>query len=191
MHPAPLRPTHAVALAGLLLVTVATLHLMGQPWRCDLGDLSIWSGGAASPHTSQHFADPYTFTHLLHGLILYAAIWALLRGRLDAGGRFVLAMALEVAWELFENTDFVIERYRDATISLNYYGDSIVNVLGDLVACALGYGAAMLLPLWGSAAVFLAIEAVLALWIRDNLLLNIVMLIYPSEAIRAWQMGGG
>ena len=191
MHPVPLRPTHALALASLLLVTVATLHLMGQPWRCALGDLSIWSGGAASPHTSQHFADPYTFTHLLHGLILYAALWALLRGRLAAWDRFVLAMALEAAWELFENTDFVIERYRDATISLNYYGDSIVNVLGDLAACALGYGAAMLLPLWGSAAVFLGIEALLALWIRDNLLLNVVMLIYPFEAIRAWQMGGG
>lgn len=178
----------AVALAALLLVTAATLHLMGQPWWCERGDLRPWISEVQSAHNSQHLADPYTLTHVLHGLGFYLIVWALLRGRFEQRDRFLVAMAAEAVWEVWENTDFVISRYRDSTISLDYYGDSVVNALGDIVATAAGYGLAMALPLWGSVAVFAGIEVLLMVWIRDSLFLNILMLIWPIESIKTWQM---
>lgn len=162
---------------------------MGQPWWCAQGDPGPWSSAVNSAHNSQHLADPYTLTHVLHGFGFYMAVWALLAEAVPQRRRFLVAMAAEAAWELFENTDFVIERYRDATISLDYFGDSIINSLGDIVACAVGYLAAMAFPVWASAASFAAIEVLLLLWIRDSLLLNILMLVWPIDAIKSWQMG--
>ena len=186
----PLQRHHAVVLVAILIVTIAALFLMGQPWWCESGDLAPWSGDVNSSHNSQHLADPYTLTHVLHGVALYGILWALLGARLGQPSRFVLAMGIEATWEIFENTPFVINRYREATISLDYFGDSIVNSLGDITACALGYAAATALPVWGSALFFVAVEVALLLWIRDSLLLNIIMLTWPIEALRDWQMGG-
>lgn len=180
----------AFAVAAILIATAAVLHFMGQPWWCARGDLTPWISDINSPHNSQHLADPYTLTHVLHGLAFYAILWALAGARLPQRQRFLIAMTVEAAWEIFENTEFVIQRYREATISLDYFGDSIANSLADIAACALGYGIAMVLPVCSSATVFAAIEILLLLWIRDSLLLNIIMLLWPIEAIRNWQAGG-
>lgn len=179
----------AAAVLVLMLASAALLHGMGQPWWCAQGDLTPWSSAVNSPHNSQHLVDPYTLTHVLHGIAFYALVWALAGGRLSPRQRFLLAMAVEAAWEIFENTDFVIQRYREATISLDYFGDSVINSLGDILACAAGYLMAAGLPLWGSVATFAGIEILLLLWIRDSLLLNILMLLWPIEAIKHWQAG--
>ena len=171
-------------------ITALALLFMGQSFWCDSGDLSPWSAAINSSHNSQHLADPYTLTHVLHGILLYAALWAVAGTRLSTMNRFAVAMGLEAVWEIFENTPFIIERYRFGTVSLDYYGDSIFNSLGDLLACALGFGAAAALPVWGSAVAVLAVETLLLIWIRDSLLLNVVMLVRPLESIRDWQLGG-
>jgi hypothetical protein len=196
----PLGRREALALAALMVLTAALLHQMGQPPWCAQGDSGLWSSAVQSAHNSQHLADPYTLTHVLHGLAFYAILQALAGGSKwgrpawapaleSPARRFLVAMAVEAAWEVFENTDFVIERYREATISLDYYGDSIANALGDIAACAAGYLAAMALPVWGSAMSFGAVELLLLWWIRDSLLLNILMLVWPIEAIKRWQGG--
>lgn len=177
-------------LAAILVTTAATLHLMGQPWWCAQGDLAPWASDINSPHNSQHLVDAYTLTHLLHGIALYAVLWASAGTKLQQRHRFIIAVAIEAAWEVFENTDLVIGRYREATISLDYFGDSILNSLGDIAACAIGYAAAMAMPAWASVATFAGVEILLLLWIRDSLLLNIVMLVRPLEAIKTWQLGG-
>ena len=184
-----LGPRQATTLAPILLVTGAILLLMGQPLWCAVGDPAPWSSEVGSAHNSQHLGDPYTLTHLLHGFAFYAILWALLAHRVGQAGRFTIAMLVEAAWEIFENTDMIIERYRAATISLDYFGDSVANSLADIVACALGYLAAMTLPIWASVAVFAGVELLLMAWIRDSLLLNILMLVWPIEAIKSWQMG--
>ncbi len=166
------------------------LRFMGQPWWCARGDLTPWTFDIASAHNSQHLFDPYTLTHVLHGVLLYAAVRALAGGALGQRSRFTIALAAEAAWELFENTDFVVERYREATMSLDYYGDSVFNSLGDIAACAVGYGAAMTLPVWGSGVLLAATEVLLLLWIRDSLLLNVLMLVRPLEVVKNWQLGG-
>ncbi len=179
-----------LAWVAIVAATALILRTMGQPWWCALGDLSPWTSNINSAHNSQHLFDPYALTHVLHGVLLYGAVWLLLAKRLGQRGRFTVALVAEAAWEVFENTDFVINRYREATISLDYLGDSVLNSLGDIVACALGYGVAMTLPVWGSAVFFVAVELLLLLWIRDSLLVNVVMLVRPIEAIKTWQLGG-
>jgi len=177
--------------AGLLAIVVAlaaVLLLMGrEPWA-ESGTIELWHGVVHSSENSQHLGDWYTFTHVLHGFGFYAAL-APFRRRLPPGARFLLAMAGEAAWEVVENTDFVIQRYRAATIALDYYGDSVVNSLGDLLAAAAGYGFAARAPLWATVAVAIALELFLAWAIRDNLTLNVLMLLHPFPAIEAWQSG--
>jgi hypothetical protein len=133
--------------------------------------------------------DWYTFTHVIHGLGVYFLLW-LLAGRLPPGARFVLAVLLEAAWEVLENTPLVINRYRAATTSLDYYGDSVVNSMSDIVAMALGFWMARKIPVWASLCLAAGFEIVLAAVIRDNLTLNILMLIHPFEGIKRWQLGG-
>jgi hypothetical protein len=185
----PIGARDALAVAALLVVTAAILHAMGQPWWCAQGDLSPWSSAVDSAHNSQHLGDPYTLTHVLHGFAFYALLWAVAGARWSPRQRFLVALAAESAWELFENTDFVINRYREATISLDYFGDSIINSMGDIVACAAGYLAAAAIPTYASIATFAGVEILLMLWIRDSLLLNILMLVWPIEAIKNWQTG--
>ena len=173
-----------------IVVTAAAIELaMGRLAICRCGSVKLWHGVVASSENSQHFTDTYTFTHVLHGLGFYFLLWLVLR-RLDAGMRFLMAVGLEAAWEVVENTPFIIDRYRAATISLDYYGDSVINSSGDIAAMMAGFWIARKAPVWVSIVAFIAVEVTLAVAIRDNLSLNILMLIHPFEAVKKWQLGG-
>lgn len=184
-----LRARHAAAPLLMLLGAAFALRGMGRVWWCSEGDLQPWSLDIWSPHNSQHLVDPYTITHVMHGVALYGLLWLLLRSVLSAADRGLVAVGLEVAWEIVENTETVIERYRETTVSLNYYGDSIVNSIGDTLAFVAGYALAATIPVWVSAVGFFVTDALLLLWIRDSLLLNVLMLVVPIEAIKRWQLG--
>ncbi|MCB9675466.1 MAG: DUF2585 family protein [Alphaproteobacteria bacterium] len=161
---------------------------MGRvPW-CKCASWVPWSWDIWSLHNSQHILDPYSFSHALHGVLFYAGIFIVLRGRFPRAG-VVLAAAIEAAWEILENTPMVIQHYRETTISLDYYGDSVANSVADIVCCVAGYAIAAVVPVWVSAIGFALTELMLVVWIKDSLLLNIVMLVWPMEAIKQWQMG--
>ncbi len=173
------------------LVTVAAaivLRLMGQPWWCTCGTLTPWSWDIWSSHNSQHLLDPYSFTHLLHGVIFFWAL-KLVAPKLKGSHRFLIAVLIESAWEILENSPIIIDRYREVTISLDYYGDSVANSIFDIVSCALGYLLAKRIGWRWSLAVFCAVEIALLLTIRDCLTLNVIMLAYPIDAVKDWQMG--
>ena len=176
-----------LALAAVLAAAVGQLRSQGRLWWCACGHLSLWSGDIWSSHNSQHLLDPYSFTHVLHGLVLCGLLaWAF--PRLPPVWRLVLALSVEALWEVVENSAFIIDRYRELTIALDYQGDTIANSLGDILSCGVGFVLAGRLGFWGSLVLFCVTELVLVLWIRDSLLLNVVMLICPMDAIQAWQM---
>lgn len=177
-----------LVLGAALLLVVLQLRAQGRLWTCSCGYVLFWSGDINSSDNSQHLFDPYTFTHVLHGFIFSGAAFLLLPA-LPAGGRFVIALSVEAAWEVLENMPLIINRYRSETISLGYTGDTILNSFGDIAACALGILVAARLGLKRTLVVAAIIELGLLLTIRDNLLLNIVMLIHPIEAIKVWQSG--
>jgi hypothetical protein len=164
---------------------------MGRtPWG-PTGEPRFISFNTVSQENSQRFLDAYTLTHLIHGVGFYLVLWLVGRRRgWSLGARAVGAVALESLWEVVENTPFIIERYRAATLSLDYYGDSILNVVGDIDACLLAFLAASRLPVWVTVLGVVAIEALLAISIRDNLTLNVLLLIYPIKAVRDWQLAG-
>jgi hypothetical protein len=180
---------YAAVAAGAVTLQAVVLHLMGRVAICSCGYVKLWEGNVTGPGMSQHLTDWYTFSHLLHGFHLYFLLWLTCR-RFPIGARFALAVMLESGWEMLENTDFVITRYRADTIALNYYGDSIVNSVSDTLTAAIGFWLAARLRPAATVAVALAIEAGLAFAIRDNLALNIVMLIYDVPWIKAWQAAG-
>jgi hypothetical protein len=163
---------------------------MGRVLWCRCGYIKLWHGVVYSSENSQHLTDWYTFTHILHGIAFYFLLWLAAR-RLDPRLRFVLAVLLESTWEVVENTPLVINRYRAATIALDYFGDSIFNSIGDIFAMMAGFWIARKAPVWASIGVYVAVEFLLAVVIRDNLALNILMLIHPFEAIKRWQLAGG
>ncbi|QFT98273.1 hypothetical protein FIU85_13255 [Roseovarius sp. THAF8] len=170
------------------IATLVVLLLMGRNQTCPCGWVDLW-GTVGTSEGSQQVFDWYWPSHLLHGVLFYALLWAVAR-RVDVGWRLVIATLVECAWEIVENTDAVIERYREVTISLDYYGDSVLNSASDIAAMWLGFWLARRLPVLASVAVVVGFE-LLTLWIiRDNLTLNVLMLLYPVEAIADWQAGG-
>ena len=176
-----------LAIGAVLTAAVYQLHNQGRIWWCACGQPNMWAGDIWSSHNSQHALDPYSFTHVLHGIVFYGII-AWLFPRMSFAWRLCLAIGLEALWEVFENTQFIIQRYRAVTIGLGYEGDSIVNSLGDILCCVIGFILARYLGFRWSLVLFVVTELALLFLVRDNLTLNVLMLIYPINAIKSWQM---
>ncbi len=180
-----------IAMAVVVLLMMLALQLQGRIWWCKWDTpIYIWSSDVWSKHNSQHFFDPYVFTHLLHGVMFYWLGRLLFQKRISFAWLLFTAVLAESVWETVENSKYIIDRYRETTASLEYTGDSIANSVGDVIACFAGFLIAFKLRLWKSIALFLLVEILLILTIKDSLLINIVMLIRPIEAIKVWQTGG-
>ena len=177
-----------------VVVTVILLRAEGRRWWCACGEWSLWKSDVWSSHCSQHLFDPYSLSHVSHGLIFCGLImltkrWAL-RLQLEVAWQLCIVIGAAAFWEVVENSTFVIDRYRNATMSLNYLGDSIANSLGDIASCMAGFFIARWFGWVRSIVLFVALELVLLWWIRDNLTLNVIMLLWPIDAIKMWQSVG-
>jgi hypothetical protein len=177
-----------LAIVLVLLVTVYLLDSQGRLWICACGQVYLWTADVWSSDNSQHLLDPYSFTHVLHGVAFCVGL-AWLLPRLAPAWRLWLALTIEATWEVVENSEFIIQRYRETTAALGYQGDTIVNSVGDILVCGLGFWLALQLGFRRSLALFVITELVLLFWIKDSLILNIIMLIYPIDAVKAWQVG--
>jgi Protein of unknown function (DUF2585) len=182
--------TYALVGAGLIALQALVLLAMGQPPICECGYIKLWHGIVSSPENSQHLTDWYTPSHVIHGFGFYFILWwATRNASMSIGLRFVLAIGLEMSWELLENTPLIINRYRQSGPAQGYAGDSVINSVFDTLSMVLGFALARVLPVWTVVALAVAMEIVTGYIIRDNLLLNIVQLIYPTEFISNWQLG--
>lgn len=182
------RLTPILITLGIILVTATYLLWIGREPICKCGYVKLWHGQVVSSENSQHISDWYTPSHLIHGFLFFGALWLVAR-RLSFGWRLVIATLVEAAWEIVENSDAVIERYRSVTISLDYYGDSVLNVVADISAMILGFWLASKLPVWATVALIIVFEAVTISIIRDGLALNVLMLLYPQDWVAEWQAG--
>jgi hypothetical protein len=176
------------SLVAVLIVAAAAAILltMGRNPICTCGEVALW--GVAGSKQSQMLGDWYSFSHIVHGLLFYAALWLVAR-RWSVEQRFAAALLIEASWEVIENTPWVIDRYRTATAALGYTGDSVINSIADIGMMALGFLAARKLPLWASIALVVTLELIPLLVMRDNLVLNVWMLLWPTEWLRLWQAG--
>ncbi len=177
-----------IVVVGIILLSAAYLLWIGREPICKCGYVKLWHGQVVSSENSQHISDWYTPSHVIHGFLFYGLLWLVAR-RLSFGWRLSIATLIEAAWEIVENSDAVIERYRSVTISLDYYGDSVLNVVADIGAMILGFWLAARLPVWATVALILLFEAATIWLIRDGLALNILMLLYPLDGIATWQAG--
>lgn len=176
--------------AALVAAQAIALAVMGRPWICNCGEIKLWHGVVESSGNSQHLTDWYTPSHIIHGFLFYAGLrW--LFPKWSWAKLLLAAIALEVAWEVLENSSIIIDRYRAETIALDYYGDSILNSVSDTVAMVIGFALAAVWPVWLSIGVVIALEVFVGLAIRDNLLLNVIMLVWPLDVIKDWQSVGG
>lgn len=172
---------------ALFVVTVSILRAMGRVWYCSCGYIKLWEGNTWSADNSQHISDWYTFSHLIHGFIFYFLLQKFFP-KWSVGSKLVAAIFVETVWEVLENSPVIINRYRATTISLEYFGDSILNSSFDIIASIVGFFLARKLPVWVSIVLILVMELGVGYMIKDNLFLNVVMLIYPFSTIKAWQM---
>jgi hypothetical protein len=184
----PARTTLIVA-ASVVAAGLA-IYLMGHPLICKCGYVKLWHFDVMSAENSQHLIDWYTPSHLIHGFLFYWALWLVSRVvPLSFAMRLILAVAIEATWEVVENTDFVINHYREMTISLDYYGDSVINSVSDILVMVLGFFLAARFPVWLTVVVAVGLEIFVGAMIRDNLTLNVLMFVWPLDAVLSWQQG--
>jgi hypothetical protein len=184
------RAQTTLIVTGIVAAAALALYLMGHPLICKCGYVKLWHFDVMSAENSQHLIDWYTPSHIIHGFLFYWLLWLAARWvPMSFGLRLVLAVAIEASWEVVENTDFVINHYREMTISLDYYGDSVINSVMDIAFMILGFFLAAWWPVWLTVAVAVALELVVGAMIRDNLTLNVLMFVWPLDSILQWQQG--
>lgn len=179
-------PIILLSCLAVFAITAAVLAAFGQPWIAPDAPVALWGDGST---TSQQFFDWYTLSHIIHGFLFYFALWLVAR-RQSMGLRILIALVVEAGWEILENTPWIIDRYRDVTVSGDYVGDTILNSMCDILAMLVGFFIAARLPTWLTIVIAIVLEVLAAWVIRDNLALNVIMLIYPMDGILAWQQGG-
>ena len=176
----------AAVVIAIIAAAGAALYAMGHPLICKCGYVKLWHFNVVSAENSQHLIDWYSPSHIIHGFLFYGALW-LVAPRLSFGAKLIIAVLVEASWEVIENTDFVINHYREMTISLDYYGDSVINSVSDILFMVLGFFLAAWLPVWLTILLAVALELFVGVMIRDNLTLNVLMFVWPLDSVLEWQ----